>query len=355
MATGMLNREELIRVTAMAKPTAKLGEKFQYQNIMFAAAGEVVAKGTELNLGCDNRGPNLQATGNEGKRHECDSDAAGARFFIWLRIQHHHKGNAPAADARSRECCSRRRHQFQRQRHGPMAEGSCSPAGRSTANGWYRKRASMNWSRPQINAGPNVDYGLGWVLARWDGHKVVAHDGSIDGFNSLVAMMPDQKLGFVLLTNVSTSPLGAVATDAIWTNLVGRKALGEAEKAAAGSPVDPKTEVGAYKLGGAVVDVAMKEGKLVMTVPGQPPYPLENITGRRYRLGAPAPDGFFATFRPAKNKETETEIYLEQPQGNIVLPKIAATELSPADAAKEKCRLLRPTKGPAGFVRAGTE
>ena len=37
-------REELIKVAGMAKPTAKLGEKFQYQNIMYAAAGEVVAK-----------------------------------------------------------------------------------------------------------------------------------------------------------------------------------------------------------------------------------------------------------------------------------------------------------------------
>ena len=44
MTTGMLTREELIRVTAMAKPTAKLREKFQYQNIMFAAAGEVIAR-----------------------------------------------------------------------------------------------------------------------------------------------------------------------------------------------------------------------------------------------------------------------------------------------------------------------
>src|ERR1051325_6201529 len=44
MVTGMLTREELIKVAGMAKPTAKLGEKFQYQNIMYAAAGEAVAK-----------------------------------------------------------------------------------------------------------------------------------------------------------------------------------------------------------------------------------------------------------------------------------------------------------------------
>src|SRR5215510_16418119 len=44
MVTGVLNREELIRVAGMAKTTAKLGEKFQYQNVMYTAAGEAVAQ-----------------------------------------------------------------------------------------------------------------------------------------------------------------------------------------------------------------------------------------------------------------------------------------------------------------------
>src|SRR5687768_591657 len=44
MLTSQLNREELIKVAGQAKPTAKLGEKWQYQNIMYTAAGEAVAK-----------------------------------------------------------------------------------------------------------------------------------------------------------------------------------------------------------------------------------------------------------------------------------------------------------------------
>ncbi|HKZ02489.1 MAG TPA: serine hydrolase domain-containing protein, partial [Pyrinomonadaceae bacterium] len=44
MVTNKLNRAELIQVAGMAKPTAKLREKFQYQNVMYAAAGEIVAK-----------------------------------------------------------------------------------------------------------------------------------------------------------------------------------------------------------------------------------------------------------------------------------------------------------------------
>jgi CubicO group peptidase (beta-lactamase class C family) len=42
--SGVLNREETIRVAAQAKPTAKLREKFQYQNIMYAAVGEIVGR-----------------------------------------------------------------------------------------------------------------------------------------------------------------------------------------------------------------------------------------------------------------------------------------------------------------------
>ena len=65
----------------------------------------------------------------------------------------------------------------------------------------------------------------------------------------------------------------------------------------------------------------MKDGKLMLTVPGQPQYQLENIGGRRYKLQS-APAGFFVTFRPVKDKETETEMFLEQPQGNFVLARI---------------------------------
>jgi hypothetical protein len=78
--------------------------------------------------------------------------------------------------------------------------------------------------------------------------------------------------------------------------------------------------------------VNWKDEKLVLTVPGQPPYPLQNIGGRRYKLADPAPAGFFATFRPNKDKASDTELFLEQPQGNIVLAKVAADAAAAAEA-----------------------
>jgi hypothetical protein len=178
----------------------------------------------------------------------------------------------------------------------------------------------------QINIGGTVDYGLGWFLRQWNKHKVVEHGGNIDGFNSQVALMPDQKLGFVLLTNVTGSSLGSFAMNTIWKNLVNDPKANEDQKAS-GPATDPKLEVGKYQLvsAGLTFEVTMKEDKLTLTVPGQPPYPLQNLGGRRYKLGDPAPTGFYATFRPIKGKETETELFLEQPQGNLALPKQAGT------------------------------
>jgi zinc protease len=78
----------------------------------------------------------------------------------------------------------------------------------------------------------------------------------------------------------------------------------------------------------------MKDDKLTLTVPGQPSYTLENIGGRRYKLGAPAPDGFFATFRPLQGDPTGTELFLQQPQGDIVLPRRPVTTIN--DEAPKK-------------------
>src|SRR5262249_1130405 len=44
-------------------------------------------------------------------------------------------------------------------------------------------------------------YGLGWVLNDYRGHKVVSHGGGLAGMVSKVRMIPDLKLGVVVLTN----------------------------------------------------------------------------------------------------------------------------------------------------------
>ncbi len=44
-------------------------------------------------------------------------------------------------------------------------------------------------------------YGLGWVLHDYRGHKIVSHDGGLAGMTSRTILVPDQRLGIVMLTN----------------------------------------------------------------------------------------------------------------------------------------------------------
>ena len=331
MVTGVLNREELIKVAGMAKPTAKLGEKFQYQNVMYTAAGEAVAKA----------------------QNSTWDKLISDRIFKPLGMKN---SDTTAADMQKSKDYSfgyDYNPSTKETRHLPQRDiGAAAPAGAINSSArdmaqWLRlmlANGSINGRRlvseknfdelvrKQMNVAGTVDYGLGWFLRQWNGHKVVEHGGNIDGFNSQVALMPDQKLGFVLLTNVTASPLGGFAMNTIWKNLVGEpKAVADGPAAPAS---DPKVEVGNYRLAAAGVnfEVTLKEEKLTLNVPGQPAYTLQNIGGRRYKLADPAPPGFFATFRPVKDKPAETELFLEQPQGNIVLEKVVA-EAAPTAAA----------------------
>lgn len=46
-----------------------------------------------------------------------------------------------------------------------------------------------------------VGYGLGWWIKDYQGHRIVTHGGSIDGFRANVTLVPREKLGVVVLTN----------------------------------------------------------------------------------------------------------------------------------------------------------
>jgi|RhiMetdeSRZDD1v2_1073273.scaffolds.fasta_scaffold44283_2 CubicO group peptidase (beta-lactamase class C family) len=53
-------------------------------------------------------------------------------------------------------------------------------------------------------------YGMGWFLNDYKGKLAVHHGGNIDGMSSLVAMLPEEKLGVVVLTNMNGSLLPSV-------------------------------------------------------------------------------------------------------------------------------------------------
>lgn len=314
MITGKLNREELVRVAGEAKPTSKLRERFGYQNVMYAAAGEVVASVQKTKwekfvperifkpIGMTNSNMSIK----EMEKAKDRSFGYNYNFDTKQTIRLPYRSLDSIAPAGSINSSAR-----------DMAEWVRFVLNKGTVNGKrvVSENSISEWLKPQMNVSPNgsTSYGLGWFIDKWNGMTVVHHGGNIDGFNSMVAMIPEKNIGFVMLTNVSGSPLGNELMPIVWSNILGENK----PPTPAAATVTPDKEVGVYRLEAANLDIAIKyaDGKFTADVPGQMAYTLVPVGGRKYRLAEV--EGFFVTFR-------DTEAYLEQPQGNFTLPRLDA-------------------------------
>lgn len=346
--TGKLSREEVIRVAGRAKPTAKLGEKFLYQNVMYAASGEAVARAQK-------------ATWDEVIRQRIFKPLGMSGSVTNVPDMRRAKDYSFGYDYAPATKITRRLPFIDFPAVAPA--GSINSSARDMAQ-WVRlmlgggvfkgkrlvSEAGMaELLKPHIAIAPKINYGLGWFLREWKGKRVVEHGGNISGFNALVALMPEERLGFVLLTNVTSSPIGQAAMETIWSNLAG---AGVAVPAAQSASLSGDTQrfVGKYLFAKAnlTIEITTVEGNLTAIVPGQPVYTLKDSGGGRYQItnaGTPLP-GYFVSFRPVKTNEAELELFLEQPQGNITLSRIkpadphAAGDTTNSAAAAETLRAL---------------
>lgn len=317
--TGKLSREEIIKVAGEAAPTAKLREKFQYQNVMYAAAGEIVAQAQKKRweeyvaekilkpLGMTNSTmsvPEMRRTKDYSLGYDYDAETKETRLLPTRVLD----AIAPAGAINSSAKDMAQWLKF------VLNGGELN--GRRLVN----EKNFAEWLKPQIKISPDgkTSYALGWGVGEYKGAKTLQHSGGIDGFNSQIVAFPEKKLGFVMLTSVSESSLGSEMISIIWQNIFADKKTDEQVKPPAEAL---ENLVGKYRFEAAGFDVEVKieNENPVMVVPGQPTYILRKTGERQFKLDG-APDGFAVKFNPAKGEATE--IYLQQPQGNYTLPRI---------------------------------
>lgn len=87
---------------------------------------------------------------------------------------------------------------------------------------WSAREAKEMWSPQTIlpigNFPPDLaplrpnfaDYGLGWFLRDYRGRKIVSHTGGLTGMTSQTTLVPDARLGIVILTNGESGIFGAL-------------------------------------------------------------------------------------------------------------------------------------------------
>jgi CubicO group peptidase (beta-lactamase class C family) len=66
-----------------------------------------------------------------------------------------------------------------------------------------------------------AEYGMGWRISGYRGRLLVSHSGSVQGFQAYLALLPNDKLGIVVLSNLGGSWMPEAAAQSIADLLLG--------------------------------------------------------------------------------------------------------------------------------------
>jgi D-alanyl-D-alanine carboxypeptidase len=115
--------------------------------------------------------------------------------------------------------------------------------------------------------GKEQKYGYGWGLGEIAGHRKLSHGGGINGFSTMIARYPDDRLAVIVLSNTAGAPSPGIESR------IARVMLGIEEKPVVDLPADEqllKPLLGTYELNDGKLQITMEEGKLHAQLPSQP-------------------------------------------------------------------------------------
>ncbi|MDX2266711.1 MAG: serine hydrolase [Bryobacter sp.] len=218
------DRENLLRRMAYAKPSEPFRSKYQYQNLMFTAAGEAAGKASGLGwdalvreqifapLGMadsattyadalrhtDRAMPHIRKLNQNVAVPWTNYDNIGgagsiassiADMTAWLRLQ----VNGGELDGKRL-----------------VSEKNLRET--QLPNMFNRLTEAQQDLQPDFT---QTTYGLGWSINHYRGEMLVMHAGVLQGFRALVTMVPRTRLGMVILANRNGTNLPEALTNTL--------------------------------------------------------------------------------------------------------------------------------------------
>lgn len=270
--SGRASRADILEAITNAELYSPFRKNWHYNNIMFLAAGEASARaaGTDWDsllaerllkpMGMKQANSTYaaaQANGQLAKGYQWDAD--GDDFKI--RPMRNIDSVAPAGSINASVT--------------DMAQWVRLQLNRGEINGKRlisQEQIEEMWT-PCMTVAPSMEYGLGWFVREWNGKRLIEHGGNIDGFAASLSLLPDENIGFVLLTNVSYTPLQGACHALVYEAL-----LGDIEQSPELPMDDLQQYVGKYFFApfNDHFEVLVKDGVLAVDVPGQMVYELKS-------------------------------------------------------------------------------
>jgi CubicO group peptidase (beta-lactamase class C family) len=205
------DRNEILRRVRYLKPSWSLRSRFGYQNIMFLAAGQIIPSITGKSwdqfireriftpLGMKSTNASIKAltaSANVASPHSKIHDKT--QVVPWRNIDN----IAPAGSINSNvEDMA----QWLRLQLGGGVYQNQRLLSTAAIKEMHTPQTIIRLEGIQASLYPEahfLSYGLGWFLSDYRGRKLVEHGGAIDGMRAEVAMIPEEKVGVVILTNL---------------------------------------------------------------------------------------------------------------------------------------------------------
>jgi CubicO group peptidase (beta-lactamase class C family) len=236
-----ISREDLVRRLAYLKPTADLRAIWQYNNLMYLTAGYLVEILTGKTWEDGVRAQVLNPLGMKRTNFSVTDSQKDADFALPYREKEGKLEQIPFRGITNM---------------GPA--GSINSSVNEMSNwvlvhingGKLKDKQIINpqtvqdmhlahmptGETPEIPEVTPADYGMGWFVDSYRGHGRIHHGGNIDGFSAMVSMLPQDRVGFVVLANKNGTGLPELlirhATDLI-LGLEAKDWVGEAAKSKA--------------------------------------------------------------------------------------------------------------------------
>jgi len=225
-----LERDEILRRTRFLKPSWSLRSTFGYQNLMFLAAGQLVSRVggkswdefiqqrlfTPLAMSSSSTSINaFKNVDNVAAPHAKVEEKV--QVIPWRNIDN----IAPAGSINSNVVDMA---QWVRLQLGQGTFQNKRIFSAAAAKEMHASQTIIRFEPPYSMFYPEahfLNYGLGWFLSDYRGRKVVEHSGAIDGMRAQVALIPEEKLGLVVLSNMNGSALPVALMYRIFDSFLG--------------------------------------------------------------------------------------------------------------------------------------
>jgi CubicO group peptidase (beta-lactamase class C family) len=225
-----LDRDEILKRTRYLKPSWSLRSTFGYQNLMYLAAGQLIARVsgkswdefirdrffTPLGMTASSTSINAFKTANNvATPHARVEEKVTA--IPWRNIDN----IAPAGSINSNVVDMA---QWVRLQLGAGTFQNQKLISAAQVKEMHAAQTVIRFEPPFSMFYPDahfLNYGLGWFLSDFRGRKLVEHGGAIDGMRAQVAMIPEEKLGLVVLGNMNGSGLPTALMYRIFDGLLG--------------------------------------------------------------------------------------------------------------------------------------